>query len=85
MELVNSLFFLVNTFRSMKDVRWCLDCHGAYRRSDGRARPDGIRMERRILKLLKATTERNDMSLGDLLEGIVLHALKENLHLAQKL
>jgi hypothetical protein len=34
----------------------------------------GIRIEKRILKVLKATAELTDMSLGDLLEGIVLHA-----------
>ncbi len=36
----------------------------------------GIRMERRILKVLKATAELKDVSLGDLLEGIVLHAFE---------
>jgi predicted DNA-binding ribbon-helix-helix protein len=36
----------------------------------------GIRIERRILKVLKATAELKDMSLGDLLEGIVLHAFE---------
>lgn len=36
----------------------------------------GIRMERRILKVLKATAELKDMSLGDLVEGIVLHAFE---------
>jgi hypothetical protein len=39
----------------------------------------GIRMERRILKVLKATAELKDMSLGDLLEGIVLHAFEGKL------
>jgi hypothetical protein len=34
----------------------------------------GVRMERRILKVLKAFGEYRDMTLGDLLEGIVLHA-----------
>jgi predicted DNA-binding ribbon-helix-helix protein len=34
----------------------------------------GIRIERRILKVLKATAELKDISVGDLLEGIVLHA-----------
>ena len=33
-------------------------------------------MERRILKVLKATAELKDLSLGDLLEGIVLHAFE---------
>jgi hypothetical protein len=34
----------------------------------------GVRMEKRLLKVLKAFAELHDMSLGDLLEGIVLHA-----------
>jgi hypothetical protein len=34
----------------------------------------GVRMEARILKVLKAFGEYHDMTLGDLLEGIVLHA-----------
>jgi hypothetical protein len=36
----------------------------------------GIRIEKRILKVLKAVAEDHDMSLGDLLEGIVLHAFE---------
>jgi hypothetical protein len=36
----------------------------------------GVRMEKRLLKVLKATAELKDMSLGDLLEGIVLHAFE---------
>ncbi len=34
----------------------------------------GVRMEERILTVLKAFGEYHDMTLGDLLEGIVLHA-----------
>lgn len=34
----------------------------------------GVRMEKRILKVLKGLAEYHDLSLGDLLEGIVLHA-----------
>lgn len=34
----------------------------------------GVRMEKRLVKVLKALAELYDMSLGDLLEGIVLHA-----------
>jgi hypothetical protein len=34
----------------------------------------GVRMERRTLKVLKALAEYKNMTLGDLLEGIVLHA-----------
>jgi predicted DNA-binding ribbon-helix-helix protein len=34
----------------------------------------GVRIEKRLLKVLKAFAELRDMSLSDLLEGIVLHA-----------
>ena len=36
----------------------------------------GVRLEKRILKVLKAIAELKDMSLGDLLEGVVLHAFE---------
>jgi hypothetical protein len=36
----------------------------------------GVRMEKRILKVLKGLAEYHDMSLGDLLEGIVLHVFE---------
>ena len=36
----------------------------------------GVRLERRLLKVLKGTAEYLDLSLGDLLEGIALHALE---------
>jgi hypothetical protein len=36
----------------------------------------GIRIEKRMLKTLKALAELKDLSLGDLLEGIVLHAFE---------
>jgi predicted enzyme related to lactoylglutathione lyase len=36
----------------------------------------GVRIERRMLKVLKALAEYFDLSLGDLLEGIVLHAFE---------
>ena len=34
----------------------------------------GMRIEKRMLKVLKALAEYLDMTLGDLIEGIVLHA-----------
>jgi hypothetical protein len=34
----------------------------------------GVRMEKRLVKVLKALAELKELSLGDLLEGIVLHA-----------
>ncbi|MGB9030169.1 MAG: hypothetical protein WCC27_08620 [Acidobacteriaceae bacterium] len=36
----------------------------------------GVRIEKRILKVLKAVAELKDLTLGDLLEGIVLHAFE---------
>ena len=36
----------------------------------------GVRIERRILKVLKGLAEFKNMTLGDLLEGIVLHAFE---------
>jgi hypothetical protein len=36
----------------------------------------GVRIEKRMLKVLKAVAELKDMSLGDLLEGVVLHAFE---------
>jgi hypothetical protein len=36
----------------------------------------GVRLEKRLLKVLKAVAELKDLSLGDLLEGIVLHAFE---------
>lgn len=36
----------------------------------------GVRLEKRMLKVLKAVAEQKDMTLGNLLEGIVLHAFE---------
>lgn len=36
----------------------------------------GIRVEKRILKVLKGIAEYHDMTVGDLLEGVVLHAFE---------
>ena len=36
----------------------------------------GVRLEKRMLKVLKAIAEQKEMTLGDLLEGIVLHAFE---------
>lgn len=37
----------------------------------------GVRMEKRLVKVLKALAEYHDISLGELLEGIVLHAFDD--------
>jgi hypothetical protein len=39
----------------------------------------GVRIEKRLLKVLKAVAEYKDMSLGDLLEGICLHVFEGRL------
>jgi hypothetical protein len=36
----------------------------------------GVRLEKRLLKVLKALADHHDLTLGDLLEGIVLHAFE---------
>jgi hypothetical protein len=36
----------------------------------------GVRIEKRILKVLKGFAEYHDISLGDLIEGIVLHVFE---------
>lgn len=36
----------------------------------------GVRIEKRLLKVLKGLAEFHDLTLGDLLEGIVLHAFE---------
>lgn len=43
----------------------------------------GVRMEKRILKVLKGLAEYHDISLGDLLEGIVLHVFEGKLPLGK--
>jgi predicted DNA-binding ribbon-helix-helix protein len=35
----------------------------------------GVRLEKRLLKVLKALAESLDLSLGNLIEGIALHAI----------
>jgi len=36
----------------------------------------GVRLEKRLVKVLKGTAEYLDLSLGDLIEGIVLHSFE---------
>lgn len=36
----------------------------------------GVRIEKRLLKVLKALAEQLNLTLGDLLEGMVLHAFE---------
>ena len=39
----------------------------------------GVRIEKRMVKVLKGLAEYHDISLGDMLEGIVLHAFENKL------
>jgi predicted DNA-binding ribbon-helix-helix protein len=36
----------------------------------------GVRLEKRLLKVLKGLAEYLDLSLGDLMEGVLLHAVE---------
>jgi hypothetical protein len=44
----------------------------------------GVRIEKRILKVLKGVAEYHDLTLGDLLEGIVLHAFDGKIPFSQE-
>ena len=44
----------------------------------------GVRLEKRLLKVLKGLAEFHDLSVGDLLEGIVLHAFEGRCALSKK-
>lgn len=44
----------------------------------------GVRIDRKLLKVLKALAEYLDLSLGDLLEGIVLHTFEGKLPFGDK-
>lgn len=44
----------------------------------------GVRLEKRLVKVLKALAEHRDMSLGDLIEGIVLHAFEGRVAFTQE-
>jgi len=44
----------------------------------------GVRMEKRLLKVLKALAEYLELSLGDLLEGIVLHVFENKTPFSQQ-
>jgi hypothetical protein len=39
----------------------------------------GVRIEKRLLKVLKALAAHKDITLGDLIEGIVLHSFENKL------
>jgi len=43
----------------------------------------GVRMEKRLLKVLRAFADYHDLTLGDLLEGIVLHAFEGKVPFSQ--
>jgi hypothetical protein len=49
--------------------------HQEQRRSIERVQT-GVRIEKRLLQVMKALAESLDLSLGDLIEGVVLHAFE---------
>jgi hypothetical protein len=65
-------------------VPWYIDTMDAGQNAEKSTHPSlivervqtGVRIEKRILKVLKAFAELKDITLGDLLEGIVLHAFE---------
>ena len=44
----------------------------------------GVRIEKRILKVLKAVAAEKEMSLGDLIEGVCLHAFEGKAPFSEK-
>jgi hypothetical protein len=42
----------------------------------------GVRIEKRLLKVMKAVAELHDVSLGNLIEGVMLHAFEGKLPFA---
>ncbi len=44
----------------------------------------GVKMEKRMVKVLKAVAEYHDITLGELLEGLVLHAFDHSLPFDQE-
>lgn len=44
----------------------------------------GVRIEKRLLKVLKGLAEYHDITLGDLIEGIVLHAFEGKAPFSEK-
>jgi hypothetical protein len=52
------------------------ELHGSTPRVTVERVQTGLRIEKRMLKVLKAMAELHDMTLGDLVEGIVLHAFE---------
>ena len=44
----------------------------------------GVRIEKRLLKVLKALAEYLDMSMGDLLEGILLHNFENRVPFSER-
>ena len=44
----------------------------------------GVRIEKRLLKVLKALAEYHNLSLGDLIEGIVLHTFENKVPFSEE-
>ena len=44
----------------------------------------GVRIEKKLLKVLKGLAEYHDITLGDLIEGVVLHAFEGKAPFSEK-
>ena len=86
---VSKLAYSVMSDDQVREFEGTMECNlaisvaqlGRFRVNVFRQRGDvgpqtGVRIEKRMLKVLKALAEYFDISLGDLLEGIVLHAFE---------
>jgi hypothetical protein len=77
-------FSLTTSPRKAEIIVWLVFMyHGIFIHMDQPSNPievertqTGVRIEKRLLKVLKALAELKDMTLGDLLEGIVLHSFE---------
>ena len=73
-ELWYIVTMVTATARGRAPSRGAGEAPGTARRVAVERVQTGVRMEKRLVKVLKALAELKDLSLGDLLEGIVLHA-----------
>ena len=77
-EAVSSKVLLTEQYYGILVLWYQVRSHmlGSSRQLEIKRIQTGVRMEKRLVKVLKAVAELRDMTLGDLLEGIVLHAFE---------
>ncbi len=88
MHTRRSLTPLLNDTIDCKSVPWYFGTmkqgKAAERLIDIQRVQTGVRLEKRLLKILKAMAEYSEISLGDLIEGICLHAFDGKLPFDEK-